>query len=156
MNGCGIASWTVTTVSPQLMCVQNLSIADKKNGGRPVHRCVKVLRTAYATGYRCWCAHCVRGRERNDPHRSGGGRRGPRDDPHFAIDCGFLKASDPDDPADQESKPILIGAEAKYGLTLVMAIPSKGNAAPWIAKRVADWLDRTISVATFRSSLFCA
>ena len=23
--------------------------------------------------YRSWCAHCVRGRGRNDPHRSGGG-----------------------------------------------------------------------------------
>ena len=46
------------------------------------------------------------------------------------------------DPADQESNPILIGAEAKYGLALVMAIPGKGNAAPWIAKRVdlLDWL----------------
>ena len=36
--------------------------------------------------------------------------------------------------------PILVGAEAKCGLTLVMAVRGKGNAAPWIAKRVADWL----------------
>ena len=41
---------------------------------------------------------------------------------------------------DQESNPIFIGAEVKYGLTLAMAVPGKGNAAPWIAKRVADWL----------------
>ena len=34
-----------------------------------------------------------------------------------------------------------LGAEAKYVLTLAMAVPGKGNAAPWIAKRVADWLD---------------
>ena len=40
-----------------------------------------------------------------------------------AIACGFLKANNPDDPADQESNPILIGAEAKYGLTLVMSVP---------------------------------
>ena len=77
--------------------------------------------------YRSWCAHCVRGMVRNDPHRSGGGRRGPRDHPHFAIDNGFLKAKNTDDPADQGSNRILRGAEAKYGLTL-------GNAAPWIAK----------------------
>ena len=83
---------------------------------------------------RSWCAHCVRGRGRNDPHRSGGGRRGPRDHPHFAIDYGFLKANNLDDLADQESNPILIGAEAKYGLTLAMAVPGKGSAAPWIAK----------------------
>ena len=61
--------------------------------------------------------------------------------PHLAIDYGFLKANNPVDPADKGSNPILIGAEAKYGLTLAMAVPRKGNAAPWIAKRVADWLD---------------
>ena len=87
--------------------------------------------------YRSWCAHCVRGRVRNNPHKSGGGSRGPRDHPHLAIDYGFLKANNPDDPADHGSNPILIG----YGLTLAMAVPGKGNAAPWIAKRVADWLD---------------
>ena len=91
--------------------------------------------------YRSWCAHSVRGRGRSDPHRSGGGRRGPSDHSHLAIDYGFLKANNPDDPADQESNPILIGAEAKYGLTLAMAVLGKGNAAPWIAKRLADWLD---------------
>ena len=75
--------------------------------------------------YRSWCAHCVRGRGRNDPHRSGGGGRGPRDHPHLAIDFGFLKVNNPDDPADQGSNPILIGAEAKYGLTLAMAVPGR-------------------------------
>ena len=91
--------------------------------------------------HRSKCAHCVRGRERNDLHRSGGERRRPADHPHLAIAYAFLKANNPDDPADQGSNPILIGAEAKYGLTLAMAVPGKGNAAPWIAKRVADWLD---------------
>ena len=51
------------------------------------------------------------------------------------------KASNPDDPADQGSKKIIVGAEAGYGLTLAMAFPGKCSAAPWIAKRVADWLD---------------
>ena len=64
---------------------------------------------------RSWCAHCVRGRGTNDPHRSGGGRRGPSDHPHLAIDYAFLKANNPDDPADHS---ILIGADSKYGLTL--------------------------------------
>ena len=41
---------------------------------------------------------------------------------------------------DQGSNPILTGAEAKYGLILAITIPGKGNAAPWIAKCVADWL----------------
>ena len=79
--------------------------------------------------HRSWYPHCVRGRERNDPHRSGGGRSGPRYHLHLAIDYGFLKANNPYDPADQGSNPILMGAEAKYGLTLA------------IAKRVAEWLD---------------
>ena len=43
--------------------------------------------------------------------------------------------------ADCGSNPILIGAEAKYGPTLAMAVPGKDIAAPWIAKRVTDWLD---------------
>ena len=72
---------------------------------------------------------------------SAGGRRGPIDHPHLAFDYGFLEANNPDDPADQGSNPILIGAEAKYGLTLAMEVPGQGNAAPWIATRVADWLD---------------
>ena len=44
--------------------------------------------------------------------------RGPRDHPHLAIDYGFLKANNPDDPADQGSNPILTGDEAKCGRTL--------------------------------------
>ena len=66
---------------------------------------------------------------------SGGGRRGPRDHPHLANDCGFLKANNPDD---LESNLTLIGAEAEFGLTLARAVPGKENAAPWIATRVAD------------------
>ena len=51
--------------------------------------------------YRSWCAHCIRGRERRI--RSEGGRRGPRDHSHLAIDCGFLKANDPDALGDTRS-----------------------------------------------------
>ena len=80
-------------------------------------------------------------KEEDDPHRSGGGRGGPRDHPHLAIDYGFPKANNADDSADQESNPNLMRAEAEYGLTLAMAVPGKGNAAPWIVKRVVDWLD---------------
>ena len=32
-------------------------------------------------------------------------------------------------------------AEAKYGPALATAVPGKGNAAPWTAKRVAEWSD---------------
>ena len=37
--------------------------------------------------------------------------------------------------ADQGSDPIPMGVEAKYGFTLAMTVPGKGNAAPWIAMR---------------------
>ena len=40
--------------------------------------------------YHSCCAHCVRGNGRNDPHRSGGGRRGPRDHPHLATYYGLI------------------------------------------------------------------
>ena len=113
-----------------------------EEGRRPMFRKSENPPSSQDIPYRSWCAHCVRGRGRNDPHRSGGGRRGPRDHPHLATDYGFLKANNSDDPADQESNPILTGAEAKYGLTLAMAVPGKGIAAPWNAKRVVDWLDR--------------
>ena len=53
--------------------------------------------------------------------------KGPRDHPHLAIDYGFLKANNVDDPADQESNPILMGAEAKHGLTLAIAVAGKGQ-----------------------------
>ena len=55
------------------------------------------------------------------------------DHPHFAIDYGFLKANNTDDPADQGSNPILIGG-GEVGLTLAMAV------CTMVAKRVADWL----------------
>ena len=61
------------------------------------------------------------------------------DHPRLALDYGFLKAHYADDPADQESNPILTGAEAK--LPVAVAVPGKGHEAPWIAKRVANWLD---------------
>ena len=41
--------------------------------------------------------------------------------------------------ADQESNAIFMKGEAKFGLTLAMAVPGNGNAAPRIAKRVVDW-----------------
>ena len=49
------------------------------------------------------------------------------DHPHLAIDCGFLKANNPDDPADQGSNPTLIWTEAKYGRTLAMAVSREGQ-----------------------------
>ena len=77
--------------------------------------------------YRSGCAHRVRGTVGNDPHRSGGGRKGPRDHPRLASDCGFLKANDPDDPSDQGSNPTFTGAGMKYGLTVTMAVPGKST-----------------------------
>ena len=89
--------------------------------------------------YHSWCAHCVRGTG-GEMISTGQEEEGEDQEifAHLAIDHGFLKANNLDDPADQESNPILTGAEAKYELTLAMAVPGKGNAAP---KCVADWFD---------------
>ena len=67
--------------------------------------------------FRSWCAHCVRGRRRNDPHRSGGGRR-------TSLIVRQIRGA----------------TRAKYGLTVAMVVPWKDSAAQWIAMRVEDWL----------------
>ena len=65
---------------------------------------------------------------------------GPRYHPHFAVDDGFLKASNPDDPPDQESNPILIGAEAKYGLTLAMVdCEARGGLVGFLGLKRPPW-----------------
>ena len=50
--------------------------------------------------------------------------------------------------ADEGSKLILMAAEAH----LAMAVPGKGNAAPWIAKLAADWLE---SLGSHTGALKC-
>ena len=72
--------------------------------------------------HRSCCAHCVRGRGRNDPHRSGGGRRGPRDHSHFAIDYGFLKANNTDAPFDARISLVPLIVSAAYKNEVVVLI----------------------------------
>ena len=88
--------------------------------------------------YRSWCPHCVRGRGRADAHRRGAGRGDGYEHPHLAIDYGFVG----NEESRTGAKPVLIGMEAKYSLSVAMVVPAKGNAEPWIAKRLAGWLDR--------------
>ena len=59
-----------------------------------------------------------------------------------AIDSGVLKTDDTGEPESRlvvRAKPILTGAEAKYGLALAMAVFWKRDTAPRMAKRVAAW-----------------
>ena len=58
--------------------------------------------------------------------RGGIGRRGSRDPVHLAVDYGVPKANNPDEPADQESNLILIGAETKHGLAVERTMPDPG------------------------------
>ena len=37
---------------------------------------------------------------------------------------------------------ILFGTEARSDSSLAMVVPGKGNAAEWISKRIAGWIDR--------------
>ena len=36
----------------------------------------------------------------------------------------------------------MFGTEARHDLSLAMVVPAKGNAAEWISKRIAGWIDR--------------
>ena len=89
--------------------------------------------------YRSWCAHCVRGRgmiptgqeeEGEDQEIIHTSQLTSDSSKRVTLMIRQIRGANP-----------VIGPEAKYGLTLAMAVPRKGNAAPWIAKRVADWLD---------------
>ena len=37
---------------------------------------------------------------------------------------------------------ILFGTEARSDLSMAMVVPGKGNAAEWISKRIAGWVDK--------------
>ena len=102
--------------------------------------------------YRSWCRHCVAGRGRNDPHRTGAGVKGGHEHPHVAIDYAFLKAKADASDRPVGTMPILVVMEAKYKLAMAMAVPGKGNAAPWVAKRLADWMD---SLGSAKVTLKC-
>ena len=55
----------------------------------------------------------------------------------MAIDYGYIGKDD-----DRTGRnPILIGMEAKYSLCIAMKVAAKGNQAPWISKRIGEWLD---------------
>lgn len=106
--------------------------------------------------YKPWCRHCVIGRGRRDAHRTGAAKKGGYANPHLSIDHGFLRDGafhdgdgterdgGRDGDGDQKRKhggtAVLFGQEAKYGLSIAMAVPGKGNVKPWIGKRFADWL----------------
>ena len=76
---------------------------------------------------RSWC---VRGRS-NDLHRSGGGRRGQRDHPTLQLIADSSRRMT-----------LMIRQISRASRSEVWAHSGDGNAAPWISKRVADWLDR--------------
>ena len=101
--------------------------------------------------FRSWCPHCNKGRARATPHKGGSAAKVVREHPRLAIDYGYLK----DQPATEVEihgirakggGTIIAGMEAKYGLLLCMLIPEKGTQEPWVARRIAAWLDRLGSV----------
>lgn len=63
--------------------------------------------------------------------------------PHVAIDYGYLHDGD---QGEGGSRPggtaVLFGIEAVTGLCLAMMVPGKGLSVPWVAKRIAAWIDR--------------
>ena len=91
--------------------------------------------------YRSWCVHCVCGRGRNDRHRRAQQEERPEKvTPEVHMDYGFLKLRQ-DGSEDKGSKPILVLSEGMFGPIAAMGVPGKGTATPWVAKRVAKWID---------------
>ena len=54
--------------------------SDREPSSHEVHEHMKTL-----ISFRSWCDQRISGRGRNDPHRSGGAKRGPRNHPHLAM-----------------------------------------------------------------------
>ena len=108
------AQWRMTREERMSQCRRGRRPMFRKSENQPSSQEVQEhMKTRIP--YRSWCAHCVSGRESNFPHRTRGGRRGPTCHPHLAIDHAFLKANNLNDPADQGSNPILMGAERSLG-----------------------------------------
>ena len=76
-----------------------------------------------------------------------------------SIDYGYLKDNSPTDERQQGGSAssddqhgsagsrrggtcILFGTEARSDSSLAMVVPGKGNAAEWISRRIAGWIDR--------------
>ena len=63
--------------------------------------------------------------------------------PHFAMDYGYLHDKSPEDEeAKRGGTAVLFGVDASTGLGMAMMVPAKGPAEPWIARRIASWLNR--------------
>ena len=96
--------------------------------------------------YRDWCEHCVRGRGRNDPHRSGGDDRRQDPTPTVSMDYGFLltkMASEEDESAESEQcGPMLVMKDHKEGNIFAMVVPAKGVPRPWVPKRATQWIEQ--------------
>ena len=98
--------------------------------------------------FRDWCFHCMAGRGRNDPHRSGRDDRKEDQAPTVAMDYGFLKSKSKDEEGAEEAPaegsaevvggkcgPMLVIKDAKEDNMFATVVPAKGPARPWIAKR---------------------
>ena len=94
-------------------------------------------------------------RKERGAHPQGAAKDGGLDHPVLAIDYGFLKDGAVEDtktegeedetrePKEDDTEererhggtPVLFGTEAKYGLSLAMAVRGKGSADEWVARR---------------------
>ena len=98
--------------------------------------------------FREWCEHCVRGRGRNDPHKVGADDRREDPVPTIAMDCGFMRSKEGggaepgEQPDSEQCGPMLVVKNRKEGNMFATIVPAKGAAAPWICKRVGQWIEQ--------------
>ena len=93
--------------------------------------------------YRSWCPHCVRGRGRSEGRRAGAVKGKEFECPYLTLDYGYLHEQAKEGEAvNRDTAPVLFGTDAQTGLGMAMLVPGKGASAPWVAKRLARWIDR--------------
>ena len=83
----------------------------------------------------------MRGREKNEHYITGKAKDKGCRHPVVGLDYACMKTQFPDAKEGDDSRPILILSEPKYGLTASMFTLGKSNSAPWVIKRIAKWID---------------
>ena len=94
--------------------------------------------------YRSWCVDCVRGRGVESPHAS----TVDKDEdaaPLFSGDYGFIsegtQGSSSSSSEGVRNVTILALVDGKTNSGQALEVPHKGAAHPWIARKIADWIN---------------
>ena len=102
--------------------------------------------------YRSWCDHCVRGRAKDDPHRTVKGQFGESSIPRVILDYCFLSEDVQQPTQDKEGRDagttmtVLAMVETMCLSVWAYTVEAKGGTETWVADQIAEDL-QTIGVA---------